>query len=160
MATLDDLFGNKNDGSKRFMKFENDGEMFRLVQTDEPKLVPQKNPQTGKNTWLVQVNEGDKYQPKDEGTFNEDEVHNAFMPNKNIVIPVRVVGKKLANGSKDENFEEFDSEWELTRDQTPKFKEAMLDTGVAAEAGTIYLLKRLSSKQKPYTYAIKMEAGS
>lgn len=156
MATLDDLFGNNNGGGRRFMKFNEDGESFLLVQTGEPKRVPQKNPQTGKNTWLVQRNDGDKYQPMDEGTFDEDEVENAFMPEKEIVIPVQVVAKKLKDGSKDPAHEVFETEWMLTRDQKDKFKDALMDSGANAEAGAKYVLKRLNSTKKPYTYSVKI----
>lgn len=156
MASFDDLFGGGNGGSgRRFMKFENEGEAFLLVQTGEPKLVPQKN-QNGEIVYLVQVNEGDKYKPMGKGTFDEDTVANAFMPEKEIVIPARAVGKKLKDGSKDPDFEEFDTDWELTKDQKEKFKEAMLDAGVPAEEGTKYVVKLLSRKDKPYKYSVKI----
>lgn len=154
MATLDDLFG-KAEGNRRFMKFDVEGEAFLLEQTDEPKLVPQKGP-NGRNTYLVQESEGDKYQPKEEGTFDPDSVHNSFMPDKNIVIPARVLAKKLKDGSTDNSHEPFDTEWELTKDQREKFREAMLDSGQSAEAGTRYALKLLSRAKKPYTYSVKI----
>lgn len=154
MATLDDLFG-KAEGNRRFMKFDVEGEAFLLEQTDEPKLVPQKGP-NGRRTWLVQDAEGDKYQPKEEGTFDPDSVHNAFLPDKNIVIPAKVLAKKLKDGSTDGSHEPFDTEWELTKDQREKFREAMLDSGQSAEAGTRYAVKLLSRAKKPYTYSVKI----
>lgn len=152
MATYDDLF-NQSSG-KRYMKFENDGESLLLVQTDEPKLVPQKNNE-GKTVYLVQVSEGDKYKPMTKDQFDEDEVENFFTP-KVVSIPVTVAGKKLKDGTKDDSFEPFDTNWELNQDQEKKFKEALLDTGLPAEAGTKYAVKRLSSKSKPYTYSVKI----
>lgn len=154
MATLDDLFG-KPAGEQRWMKFENEGEAFLLEQTAEPKLVPQKGP-NGRNTWLVQVNEGDKYQPKEEGTFDPDSVHRSFMPDKNIVIPAKVLAKKLKDGAADPTHEPFDTDWELTKDQREKFREAMLDSGQSAEAGTKYAVKLLSRAKKPYSYSVKI----
>jgi len=155
MATLDDLFGNKS-SDRRFMKFENDGEELLLVQTGEPKRPPQRNRKTGKNVWLVQMASDDKYKPMDEGTFNEDEVENCFQPKGEIHIPVKVAGKKFKDGSKDEDFEPFETVWELTKDQEPKLKEAMMDTGTPAQPGTKYILKRLDSTVKPYVYAVKI----
>lgn len=154
MATLDDLFGKKS-GGQRWMKFENEGEAFLLVQTDEPKRVPQKNA-NDEVVWLVQVNEGDKYKPMGEGTFDADTVANAFKPDGNIVIPARVLAKKLKDGSTDPAHEEFDTDWELTKDQAEKFRDAMLDSGVPAEAGTKYAVKLLSRAKKPYTYSVKI----
>jgi hypothetical protein len=152
LATYDDLF--KQSSDKRFLRFENDGESFLLVQTGEPNLVPQRN-QDGKIVFLVQTTVGDKYKPMTKGSFDEDEVANFFTP-KVVSIPVTVAGKKLKNGDKDEDFEPFNINWELTQDQEQKFKEALLDTGLPSEAGTKYALKRLSSKSKPYTYSIKI----
>lgn len=154
MATLDDLFG-KPAGDQRWMKFENEGEAFLLEQTGEPKLVPQKGP-NGRNIWLVQVNDGDKYQPKEEGTFDPDSVHRSFMPDKDIVIPAKVLAKKLKDGAADPTHEPFDTNWELTKDQREKFREAMLDSGQSAEAGTKYAVKLLSRAKKPYSYSVKI----
>lgn len=155
MATLDDLFG-KAEGNRRFMKFDVEGEAFLLEQTDEPKLVPQKGP-NGRKIWLVQDAEGDKYRPVEEdSSFDESDYNNAFMPDKNIVIPARVLAKKLKDGSTDNSHEPFDTEWELTKDQREKFREAMLDSGQSAEAGTKYAVKLLSRAKKPYTYSVKI----
>lgn len=155
MATLDDLFGKKT-GSQRWMKFENEGEAFLLVQTDEPKRVPQRGPNGG-ITWLVQKAEGDKYKPVEaDASFDESDYNNAFKPDGNIVIPARVLAKKLKDGSPDPAHEEFDTDWELTKDQAEKFRDAMLDSGVPAEAGTRYAVKLLSRAKKPYTYSVKI----
>lgn len=155
MATLDDLFG-KPAGSQRYMKFENEGEAFLLEQTAEPKLVPQKGP-NGRKIWLVQDAEGDKYRAVEEdSSFDESDYNNAFMPEKNIVIPAKVLAKKLKDGAADPSHEPFDTEWELTKDQREKFREAMLDSGQSAEAGTKYAVKLLSRSKKPYSYSVKI----
>jgi hypothetical protein len=155
VATLDDLFGKKTSG-QRWMKFENEGEAFLLVQTDEPKRVPQRGPNGG-ITWLVQPAEGDKYKPVEaDANFNESDYNNAFKPDGNIVIPARVLAKKLKDGSTDPAHEEFDTDWELTKDQVEKFRDAMLDSGASAEAGTRYAVKLLSRAKKPYTYSVKI----
>ena len=154
MATLDDLFGKKT-GSQRWMKFNEEGEAFLLVQTGEPKRAPQVN-DTGRLVFLVQVNVGDRYKPMAEGTFDPETVQNSFKPDGNIVIPARVLAKKLKDGSTDPAHEEFDTEWELTKDQAEKFRDAMLDSGVPAEAGTRYAVKLLSRAKKPYTYSVKI----
>jgi hypothetical protein len=155
VATFDDLFGSNSSG-KRYIKFENDGEAFLLEQTGEPKKVDQRGPKGG-TVWLVQEREGDKYKPVEETRdFEESDYNNAFKP-KNIAIPVTVVGKKLKDGTKDEAFEPFETTWELsTGDQEAKFKDAMLETGASAEAGTKYVLKRISSATKPYKFSIRI----
>lgn len=156
MATFDDLFGKGSGSGKQFIKFENDGEAFLLEQTGEPKKVDQRGPKGG-TIWLVQESEGDKYKPVEETKdFDESDYNNAFKP-KNIAVPVKVIGKKLKDGSKDEGFEPFETLWELsTGDQEAKFKDAMLDAGVPVETGTKYVLKRLDSTKKPYTFSIKI----
>lgn len=153
MATYDDLF--KRDSGKRYMKFENDGESFLLVQTGEPRLVPQRNRDTNEIIYIVQVEEEGKWKRMSKEDFDEDEVFGIYQP-KNVLIPVTVVAKKLKDGTKDESFESFDTDWELNQDQEKKFKEALLDTGLPAERGTKYAVKRLSSSTKPYTYSVKI----
>lgn len=157
MATFDDLFGGKSSG-QRFMKFEKEGESLLLEQTGEPKRVPQLGP-NDKPTWLVKLVGAPKYKPMEEGDFDPDdesEVENAFQPEKEIVIPVRVVGKKNADGSKDEDFTPFDTDWEVTKGQKDKLKDAMLEASAPAEKGTKYVVKLLSRDKKPYTYAVRI----
>jgi len=159
VATIDDLFPAPA-GSKKYMKFNEEGEALLLVQTGEPKLVPQKN-QQGQNVWLVKFADADKYQPKGEGTFDPDDenVENAFQPDREIVIPVEVVGKKLKNGSKDDGFESFKTDWEVTKDQREKLKEALMDASSPAEEGTKYVVKLLSKQNKPFKYSVKVLEG-
>lgn len=155
MATFDDLFGGSTSG-KRFIKFEEVGESFLLEQTADVKRPPQKNQKTGKTVWLVQVNKGDRYKPMDEGDFDADEVENCFKPEAEIHIPVRVLAKKDKQGKAVDGFEQFDTDWELTRDQKDKLKEAMMDVGLPAEPGQKYAVKLLSKSEKPYKYSVKM----
>jgi hypothetical protein len=158
---FDELYGKTGGNSdKRWIKFENEGDTFLLEQIDEPKLVTQKNQKTGKDKWLVQVNESDKYKVMDEGDFDPDEVHNSFMPDKDIEIPVRVLGKKLPNGDKVEDFEPFDATWELRNgDMQDKHMEAMMETRAAAEKGARYTVTLLSKSVKPYKYSVRMKAA-
>jgi hypothetical protein len=156
MASYDDLFGKKSGGDRKFMKFEADGEAFLLVQTGEPKMVPQKRNE--KVVHIVKFEENPKGKPMafDEYDPDADNVEWVIKP-KDIEIPVRVIAKKDSAGKKVENFEPFDSVWELNQgDMEAKFKDAMLDAGVAVEEGTKYALKRLDSKKKPYTYSVKI----
>lgn len=155
MATFDDLFGNK--GGKKFIKFEEVGETLLFVQTGEPKRAPQKNNKTGKNVWLVKFASEAKYKPMDEGDFDEDDptVENAFQPQGQLVIPVQVAGRKKKDGTPDGDFEPFEADWEVTKDQEPKLKDSMLETGLPASPGTRYAVKLLSRAEKPYKYAVK-----
>jgi hypothetical protein len=157
VASFDDLFGGGNSGRK-FMKWEQDKETFLFQQIGEPRLVDQKT-DDGKVKWMVQVNEGDKWQPKAEGSFDENEVHASFKAGKEIEIDGTVLAKKDASGAKVEDFEPFKTVWETrSGDFRKKLEEAMLETGLPAEDGTVYSLQRLQSKKKPYTYAVKIVA--
>lgn len=161
MATYDDLFGSNgiatDKGSQNWMKWENDGETLLFQQTAEPEVSDQKT-QDGKVKWMVQRSDGDKWVAMAEGSFDEDAVHKAFKPrNKDISIAGRVLGKKLKNGEKVEDFEEFDTIWELkSGDFLDKLKAEMLDTGHGAVTGTVYALKRLRSDVKPFQYSVKI----
>jgi hypothetical protein len=159
MATFDELFGGSGTGGQRWMKFDNEGEAYLLEQAGEPKLVDQKDA-NGDVTWLVKLAGADKYKPMAAGTFDPDgeDVENAFKPEKEIHIPVKAVAKKLKDGTADPNHEPFDTTWELTKDQRPKLKEAMLDANVPAVVGTKYVVKLLSRSKKPYTYSVKILA--
>lgn len=163
MATYAELFGKKSSGASAFVKAGEEGETLLMVQTDEPKQVPQQIEVNGKrvNKWLVQPAEGDKYKVVGEtADFDESDYNNAFQPDGDLHIPVRVVAKKLKNGEVDKTFEPYDATWDLgAGDQMEKFQDAMMESDVPAEKGTKYARKLLTTKVKPYKYSIKMQSG-
>lgn len=161
MATYADLFGDPNapkatGGSQRWLKFEQVGETFLLQQTGEPKQVPQQVDKKVK--WIVQAYEGAAWKPMGEGTFDPEKVAGSYQPDeKDIEIPVTVVGKKDSKGQKVEDFEPFDTVWELKNGDTlDKFKAELLDTGHPAAPGTLWAYKQLSKSTKPYQYSVKI----
>lgn len=156
MASFDDLFGSNSD--RRFMKFEHDKETYLLQQRGEPRFVPQKM-DDGKLKYMVQVNPGDKWTPMGEGTFDENEVEASFKAGNEIEIDVTAVAKKDKSGNKIDDFEPFETVWELKMgDCRKKLEDAMAETGLPIEDGTVFSLQRLSSKKKPYSYAVKIVA--
>lgn len=162
MATYADLFGKKS-GSSSYVPAGGEGETLLMVQTGEPQLVAQTVEVNKKRLekWLVQDSEGGKWRVVGaDADFDESDYNNAFQPEKDIHLPVKVVGKLLPNGSKDESFEPYDATWDLgAGDQREKFQDAMLEADIPAAVGTRYKRKLLTNKVKPYKYAISMKAG-
>jgi len=161
MATYADLFGDPNapkvkSSDQKWIKFEEVGESLLLLQTGEPKQVPQKV--EGKVKWIVQPYDGAKWQPMGEGTFDPEKVAGSFLPDeKDVEIPVRVVGKKNSKGEKVEGFEPFDATWELKNGDTlDKFKEELLDTEATIGEGTMWAYKQLAKVKPRYKYSVKI----
>lgn len=160
MATWDDLFGSngmaKGGGGSRYLKWNADGEEILVQVTGEPEARDQQI--DGKTKWLVKLTANGKHKPMAEGDFDPENVANAFKPNeKDIVVPVRAIGKKDAGGKKVEDFEPFDTEWELSKgDMLEKTKAHMQDTGHALAKGAMVTLKRLDSTSKPHSFAVKI----
>lgn len=160
MATYEDLFGKSGmasgGGSSRYLKWENDGETLLVQITGEPDPRPQQV--DGKPKWLVRLVAGQKPKPMAEGTFNPDAVDGAWQPKeRDIYVPVTVVGKKDAGGKKVEDFQTFDTEWELSKgDMLDKTKAEMQDTGHALAPGALVALKRLDSTSKPHKFSVKI----
>lgn len=160
MATYADLFGDPNAPKApkggRWIKFENVGETFLLQQIGEPKDVPQQV--DGKTKWIVQAYEDAPWKPMGEGTFDPEKVAGSFLPDdKDWEIRVRVVGKKDAKGVKVEDFEPFETTWELKNGDTlTKFQAELLDTGAEIGDGTLWAWKQLSKAKKPYQYSVKI----
>lgn len=144
MATFDELFGKKSGGGK-YLKWENVDDAFYMVVTGEPDgRYPQRDFKTGKGKFLVKLADAAKYKPMREGEFDPDseDVENYFALTT-LMIPVKVFRKVLPTGQDDETFEEFETEWILTDEQTEKLKDQMLETKVPIEAGTIIADKLL-----------------
>lgn len=155
MATFDELFGKAETGN--YLKWNEVGDSFAMEVTGEPNpKAPQKNFSTGKIKFLVQKNEGDKWQPMDEGTFDPDVVHGSFMATQ-IAVPVRVYQKKTKAGLV-EDFEAFDTTWELTKEHTEKLKEAMAETQIPLQKGTKVNVTFLIDG-KPRKFSVKMKAA-
>jgi hypothetical protein len=161
MATYADLFGDPNapqkpKGDRRWIKFDEVGETFLLQQTGDPEQVPQKV--DGKVKYIVQAYEKAPWKPMGEGTFDPEKVAGSFIPpEKDVEIPVRVVGKKDSKGVKVEDFEPFETTWELKNGDTlDKFKEELLDTGAEIGEGTLWAYKQLAKVKPKYKYSVKI----
>lgn len=159
MATYEDLFGKSGmangGGGGRWLKWDADGETILVEVTGEPD--PRDQQVDGKTKWLVKLTESSKFKAMAEGEFNPEQVAQCFKPSeKDIVVPVRAVGKKDAGGKKVESFQPFDAEWELSKgDFLEKTKAEMLDTGHALKPGALIALKRLDSTVKPHKFSVK-----
>ena len=145
------LFGTGS-SDRQYIKYGSSGEGFQYIQTGPLKQVPQTMPNGDKK---FMVKENGKWSAKAEGSFSEG-LEN-FEPRKDIEIPVKVVGHILKGGKKDEDFEPFETMWELRAgNREEKFKEAMLEAEVAAVEGTKYFEKLLDNSTKPFKYTIKI----
>jgi len=155
VATFDELFGKKESGA--YLKWNEVGDAFAMEVTGEPDpRSPQKDWQSGKTKHMVQVNDGDKWAVKTEGEFDGDAVYKHF-PLTQIAVPVRVYQKSTKSG-KVEDFEAFDTVWELTKEMTDKLKEEMAETGIPLEKGTKVNVKFLIDG-KPRKFSVKMKAA-
>jgi len=162
-----DLFGKTPDGKKvgggsgQYIKYATPGETYYLVQTGDLTRTPQTIKVDGvdKVKVLVRVKQGEKMKPfaKDavpEGTQDKD----VWQPPGDVEIPVKVVKHLHPNGAVDEEFEPFETMWELKAgNRMEKLEEAMLENRALTGAGTKYIEKLLSNSTKPYKYAIKMK---
>lgn len=158
MATYDEMFGKAaNNGGKKYIKWEKVNEVLFFRVTGEPFKQPQVNFKTKKAKFMVQLEEGGKWGPKDEGEFVESEVEN-FFPLTEWAIPVVVFQKKGADGNMVEDFEEFSADWAPNQEQNEKLKDAMLDTEIPVQAGTIIAVK-WALDEKPRKYVVKLAAG-
>lgn len=155
MASFDEIFGKKSGGSN-FLKFTEDKETFLVQQTGEPEAREQKN-QNGKTVYLVKLHDAIKYKPMGEDEFDQDEVENFFKPDPNYIVPVRIIGHKNAKGEAIEDQVGNDVTWDTSAGDTfAKLKDAVLEEGVGLEVDAVYAVKRLTSKEKPYKYSVKV----
>jgi hypothetical protein len=157
VATFDDLFGKKSGG--KYMKWDAVGDTIIVQFLGEPDPTsPQKDFKSGEKKFMVQVEDGGKWGPKQESQFDPESVH-SFFPLTQISIRVRVVAYKNAKGEAREDFEPFETTWELNQNQEEKFKESMMeDRDLQVGAGTIAGIKWIDDS-KPRKYAIKLKAG-
>lgn len=157
MATYEEMFGKKSSGDKKYIKWEKVGEVLFFRVTGEPYEVPQVNFTTKKAKFMVQEVKGGKWGPKDEGSFDPNGVESCF-PLQEWAIPVTVTGKKGTDGEMVADFEEFDAEWAPSQNQNDKLKDAMLETEIPIQAGTIIAVK-WALDEKPRKYIVKLAAG-
>lgn len=167
MTTFEDqfaaLFGKSVDGKsitdKKFIKYENPGETFYFVITGDMESVPQMT-QDGKLKWMVKTGKGNSgWQPLAEGTFDPSDYDDSevFQPKPDKQFPVKVVKHTLAGGKADEEFEEFETKWELRAgNRMEKLQEAMLEAEIVLEPGVRVIEKLLDKNSKPYKYSIKV----
>lgn len=158
-TTYEDLFGAQSpmNGStpSRYMKWDQDGEELLVRVTGELEFRDQQI--DGKTKWLVRMVKGGKMKPMAEGDFDPEKVEDAFKPKeKDALIPVKVMGKKLKNGEKVENFEPFDTMWELVKgDFKTALQAEMREAGKPIDVGLMVALKRLDSTGKPHKFSVK-----
>lgn len=166
MSTIEEqfaaLFGKTMDGKKvsdrKFMKYENQGESFQFVITGDMESTPQLT-QDGKRKFMVETGGGKRgWEVKGEGEFDENLNH--FAPDPDRQFPVHVVAKKKANGEPVEDFEPFDTVWELRAgNRLEKLEEALLEEPILLGAGVKVIEKLLDKGSKPYKYSIKLKAA-
>lgn len=158
-TTYEDLFGKQSpangSSTSKYMKWENDGETLLVQVTAELEFRDQQI--DGKTKWLVRMVEKGPVKPMAEGDFNPERVEDAWKPKeKDAIVPVRVLGKKLKDGTKVEGFQEFDTTWELSKGNFLKALQAeMQETERAIDVGLMVALKRLDSTSKPHTFSVK-----
>lgn len=153
MATFNDLFGKNESGA--YLKWNEVGDAFAMVVTGEPDArSPQVDWQTKKTKHMVQVSDGDKWAVKLNGDFDPDSVHKHF-PLTQIAVPVRVY-QKTTKAGKVEDFEEFETTWELTKEMTDKLKEEMAETSLPLEKGVKVQVKFLIDG-KPRKFSVKLK---
>lgn len=159
MASFDDIFNPRGGGKSKFLKFTEDKETYLVQQSGEPIESPQKN-EKGKLIYLVKLTTWPKYKPVAEGEFNENDENfeNAFQPDPNYHFPVQIVGHKNAKG---ESLDDFDPAVEVNWDTSAgdtfnKLKDALMEAERGPEIGTLYAIKRIDSKKKPYTWSVKV----
>lgn len=152
---FDELFGKTETGT--YLKWNEVGDAFavELLAEPDPKY-PQKNFSTGKTKYLVREVAGGPWKPKDEGTFDPDQVDSSFMA---TVIAVKVnVYQKSTKAGKVDDFEPFETLWELSKEQTEKLKEEMVETGISFGKGTKANIKFLIDST-PRKFSVKLKAA-
>lgn len=154
MATYAEMYGKQSNSDKKYIKWEKVNEVLFFRVTGEPFKQPQINFKTKKAKFMVQTDAG--WKPMDEGTFDESDVDS--FPLMEWAIPVVVFQKKDADGNMVENFEEFTADWAPNQEQDKKLQDAMLDTEIPVQAGTIIAVK-WALDEKPRKYVVKLAAG-
>lgn len=164
MTTFDELFGNASAASGDYMKWSTEGEAYVLKVTGKAgKTHHQLDFDTKKPKYFVQSAEFGK---KSDGTsawkvltedkFDREKVEQAN-PVLEIEVPVEVVKYKNSKGEDDPEFVPFKLNWIPNKDQEEKLKEAMLDTQLPLEVGTLVAVKflRLEGKARRFKIALK-----
>ena len=154
----DELFGKKSSG--QYIKWANVNEALYMQVTGAPDpRYPDYDFKSGKRKFLVKLADAPKYKPMQEGDFDpeSDEVENSF-PLTVIRVPVKVFRRVLADGQDDPTFEEFESFWIPTQNQTDKLKDQMLETRIPLAPGTVVAVKYLEDG-KPRKYMVRLAAG-
>lgn len=157
MATYEEMFGKKSGGSGKYIQWKAMGEVLFFRVTGEPYEVPQVNFSSKKKKFMVRVDEDGKWGPKDEGEFDPGAVASYF-PLMEWAVPVVVTGKRNADGTDVQDWEEFTGEWVPNQDQNEKLKNAMLETELPLQAGTVIAVK-WAAEDKPRKYVVKLAAG-
>lgn len=153
------LFGKTLDGKKvtdkKYMKYENVGESFAFVITGDMESTPQVTAD-GKKKYMVKTGGGKTgWEAKAEGSFDEELEH--FEPQPDKQFPVRVLQHKKPNGDLFEDFEPFDTVWELkVGNRMDKLEEALMEEPILLGDGVRVIEKQIDRGSKPYKYAIKI----
>ena len=165
MATFDDLFGKKG----KYIQWRAEGETLIFQLLGEPDgSWPQRDFKSGERKFMVETEEKkpvgmNKWKPMTESQFDPaalEEKELGFFALTTVMIPVKVVARKLPDGTTDAGFESFDSKWELSDQQKDALKLAMMeDKSLQVGHGTICGVKCIDFNSKPRKYAIKLKAG-
>lgn len=165
MATFDDLFGKKG----KYIKWNAEGETLIFQLLGEPDgSYPQRDFKSGEKKFLVETEEKkpdgkNKWAPMTESQFDPaalGEKGLGFFALTMVMIPVKVVARKLPDGTPDPKFESFDAKWELSDQQKDALKLAMMeDKSLQVGHGTICGVKCIDYNSTPRKYAIKLKAG-
>lgn len=166
MTTFDELFGNAGSASGDYLKWTTEGESYVLKVTGKAaKTHHQIDFATKKPKYFVQSAEFGKnakgenaWKVMKEGEFDSIKVDKAN-PIMEIEIPVEVLKHKNVKNEDDPEFEPFEMNWVLNKNQEDKLKEAMLDSQLTLAVGTLVSLKWLSMDGKARNYKIALKAA-
>lgn len=131
MATYDEIFGGSG---KSWLTISKEDEKVEAVFLGWEKAAQRGD--NRKPVFMVQVNEGEKWGPKEQGTFDPDSVAGHF-PLEQIELKLEVNGKVMYHT--------------LSRTSEEAFKAALKAAGGIDEGDTIGLWL-VSTAKKPYTW--------
>ncbi len=142
MATLDDLFGNKNSGPKGPKSangmFVNPGDTVVGVITAEPDVVPETDYDSKKPKFMVKTDEG--WKPRKEGEFDTSLDHFAL-------TQIRVV-VALESGEEVTHY--------IGGQKRDALKLAMQESELPLDIGTTLAIKFVALKGRQKQFAVKL----
>ena len=137
MATYAEMFGGGS--GKNYVRLTQEDEQFVGI-FEGYERIPDINFKTKKARFMVQEEDGGKWGPQDEGSFDPDAVHKAF-PLTQVELHLTLEGK--------------DWYWTLSGTAEDAFKSALKAVG-GIEDGDTVAGKLVSTTEKPYTWKFKI----